>query len=74
MAVILHEEMERVEYPLRRIMNIERLEDGLLVTTTDFDLARNIGEELRLSFNGKLELELGRRAGKLTERRERKQV
>lgn len=46
---------EKPWYPLQRIMSIEKMEHGTLVTTTDLHLARNIGETLHLTYQGELE-------------------
>ncbi len=51
-----HEKHEHAEHPLKRIMAIERLDDAMLVTTTDIHLARGIGEAVRHAYQGELEL------------------
>jgi NMD protein affecting ribosome stability and mRNA decay len=54
-----HEQHQRAEHPLKRIMDIERIEnneDGLLITTTDIHLAKDIGEALRHAYQGELEI------------------
>jgi hypothetical protein len=54
-----HEQHQRTEHPLKRIMDIERIEnreDALLVTTTDVHLAKGIGEALRHAYQGELEI------------------
>lgn len=50
-----HEQHERAEHPLQRIMTVEENGDGTLVTTTDIHLARGIGEALRHAYHGELE-------------------
>jgi len=45
----------KAEHPLKRIMQIEDKDDGLLVTTTDIHLARGIGEALHHAYQGELE-------------------
>jgi len=50
-----HEAKEKAEHALERIMAIEDTRDGILVTTTDAHLARNIAEALHNSFKGELE-------------------
>ncbi|HVB49879.1 MAG TPA: BCAM0308 family protein [Burkholderiales bacterium] len=50
-----HEAKEKAEHALERIMAIENTTDGILVTTTDAHLARNIAEALHNSFKGELE-------------------
>jgi len=49
------EAKEKAEHPLQRIMAIEDVEDGVLITTTDPHLARNIGEAVRSAYKGRLE-------------------
>lgn len=49
------EEREKAEHPLKRIMAVEKHDDGVLVTTTDIHLARGIGEALHHAYQGKLE-------------------
>ena len=66
MGIVLdQEEREKVEYPLRRVMDIEKLESGFLVTTTDVNLACDIGEALRQTFNGELDMNYNRRMNQL---------
>lgn len=53
-----HEEKARAEHPLARIMDIKDEEgetDGLLVTTTDTHLVRDLGEALHHAYHGELE-------------------
>lgn len=51
-----HEEKAKSEHALVRIMDIEDDEDGgLLVTTTDIRLARDLGEALHRAYDGELE-------------------
>lgn len=50
-----HEERERTEHPLQRIMAVEQHDDGVLVTTTDIHLARSLGEALYHAYRGELE-------------------
>lgn len=49
------EEKEKAEHPLARIIAIEDEADGVLVTTTDIHLARDLGEALRHAHQGELE-------------------
>lgn len=49
------EQHERSEHPLARIMAIEDTPAGVLVTTTDIHLARNLGEALHDAHQGELE-------------------
>lgn len=49
-----HEEKEKAEHALARIMAVENTQDGVLVTTTDIHLARDLGEALHHAFQGEL--------------------
>ena len=49
------EEKEKAEHPLARIMTVEDENGGLLVTTTDMHLARDLGEALHHAHQGELE-------------------
>lgn len=49
------EASEKRDHPLQRIMNVEPVSGGLLVTTTDAHLARRIGEALRNAYRGRME-------------------
>lgn len=49
------EQRERVEHPMKRIMDIEETDDGLSVTVTDHRLARGIGEALHHAYAGDLD-------------------
>jgi len=50
-----HEAKEKAEHPLERIMAIEDVEGGVLITTTDTHLAHDIGEAVRAAYSGSLE-------------------
>ena len=50
-----HEQREREEHPLQRIMAIEAKPDETLITTTDIHLARGMGEALHHAYQGDLE-------------------
>lgn len=57
-----HEEKLRTEHPLARIMNITEEDngaddgtEGVLVTTTDIHLARDLGEALHHAYHGELD-------------------
>lgn len=50
-----HEQRERQEHPLQRIMAVEEKPGETLVTTTDIHLARDIGEALHHAYQGELE-------------------
>lgn len=52
-----HEQHERAEHPLKRIVNIERQGEAMLVTTTDTHLARGIGEAVRHAYQGDLKVD-----------------
>jgi NMD protein affecting ribosome stability and mRNA decay len=49
------EAKETAEHPLERIMDIEDVEGGVQITTTDTHLARDIGEALHSAYKGALE-------------------
>jgi NMD protein affecting ribosome stability and mRNA decay len=50
-----HEQREKAEHPLARIMDIVDSATGTMVTTTDIHLARNLGEALHHAYQGELE-------------------
>lgn len=50
-----HEAKAKAEHPLVRIMAIEADVDGVLVTTTDIHLARDLGDALHHAYQGELE-------------------
>lgn len=50
-----HEAREKAEHPLQRIMDIKDVDDGVLVTTTDIHLARDIGEAVHAAYKGDLQ-------------------
>lgn len=50
-----HEEKEKGEHPLARIIAVEDAADGVLVTTTDIHLARDLGQALYHAHQGELE-------------------
>jgi NMD protein affecting ribosome stability and mRNA decay len=52
-----YEEREKKEHPLKRVMNIEEQEQGLLVTFTDPHLARGIGEALHRAYEGEFDFQ-----------------
>jgi len=49
-----HEDHERKEHPLMRIMAVEEKNGTTLITTTDIHLARGIGELLHHAYQGAL--------------------
>ena len=49
------EAAQKAEHPMQRIMAIKPSEAGMLITTTDVHLARNIAERLHHAYKGKLE-------------------
>lgn len=49
------EEREKAEHPLARIMAIEETAEGVVVTTTDLHLARDLGEALHHAHKGELD-------------------
>ncbi|CAG0961863.1 hypothetical protein MTYP_00775 [Methylophilaceae bacterium] len=52
-----HEKHEKAEHPLKRIINIDRHEGAITITTTDIHLARGIGEAIHHAYQGHLELQ-----------------
>ncbi len=50
------EKKEKGRHPLRRIMQITENGGGVAVTTTDVHLARRLGEALRRSYHGTLDI------------------
>lgn len=48
------EEREKADHALERIMAIQDVPDGILITTTDTHLARDIGEALEGAYKGEL--------------------
>lgn len=48
-------EREKTEHPLKRIINIEDHDDGVLVTTTSIHMARRIGDAVHHAYQGGLE-------------------
>jgi hypothetical protein len=50
-----HETKEKAEHPLQRIMAIVDSADGIVVTTTDTHLARDIAQALHHAYKGELE-------------------
>ena len=51
------ENREKQEHPLKRIMNIQEIEDGLLVSFTDPHLTRSAGEAIHHAYEGKMDFE-----------------
>jgi NMD protein affecting ribosome stability and mRNA decay len=49
------EQHEKAEHPLERIMAVDDVDDGVLITTTDTHLARDIGEAVHAAYKGELE-------------------
>lgn len=50
-----HEAKAKAEHPLVRIMTVADDGDGVLVTTTDIHLARDLGDALHHAYQGELE-------------------
>lgn len=56
LSLLRHREQhEQAEHPLARIMATEDTAGGVLITTTDIHLARNLGEALHGAYQGELE-------------------
>lgn len=51
------EELEKTEHPMNRIMGVEEDEDGLRILTTDIHLPRRIGETIKRTWRGELDLQ-----------------
>jgi NMD protein affecting ribosome stability and mRNA decay len=49
------ETQEKAGHPMQRIMAIEKMNQGTVVTTTDIHLARGIGEALHHAYQGELD-------------------
>lgn len=49
------EQKEKAEHPLKRIMDIEELEEGTVVTFTDAHLARGIGDAIHHAYEGDID-------------------
>lgn len=52
-----HEQHERTEHALQRIIDIEKNDDSALITTTDIHLARGIGKAIQNACEGDLDLQ-----------------
>jgi hypothetical protein len=50
------EEIEKKEHPMNRIIGIEEGPGRIVISTTDIHLPRRIGETLKRTFRGKLDL------------------
>ena len=50
-----YEQREKTEHPLKRIMDVEEADGGLVFTFTDAHLARGIGEALHHAYEGELD-------------------
>jgi NMD protein affecting ribosome stability and mRNA decay len=59
-AVHHQEAMAKKEHPLCRIIDIQKQENGVVVTTTDPHLPRRIGEALWHAYHGELDLHYGK--------------
>ena len=49
------ETREKMEHPLKRIMDVEDEDGGILITTTDIHLAKSIGDAIYHAYEGELE-------------------
>jgi NMD protein affecting ribosome stability and mRNA decay len=50
-----HETKEKAEHPLQRIMDVVDDADGIMITTTDAHLARDLAQALQRAYKGELE-------------------
>lgn len=48
-------EREKLQHPLRRIMALEPQDDSILVTTTQMEMARSIGDAIHHAYQGELD-------------------
>jgi NMD protein affecting ribosome stability and mRNA decay len=48
------EAREKAEHPLKRIMDVQKQDEEVLITTTDMHLARSIGDALKHAYEGEL--------------------
>jgi hypothetical protein len=51
------EERERKEHPMKRIMDLEASDEGMVVRTTDLHLARDFGTALERAYGGELKID-----------------
>jgi NMD protein affecting ribosome stability and mRNA decay len=51
------EAQEKAEHPLKRIMELREVDDGIELTTTDLHLARGLGRALQNAYQGELTLD-----------------
>ena len=49
------EDREKAAHPMKRIMDIEEQEDGVLITFTDSHLTRGVGEAVNKAYQGDLD-------------------
>ncbi|MGZ5071682.1 MAG: BCAM0308 family protein [Usitatibacter sp.] len=54
--VASREQRARTDHPMQRIISVEDVEQGVIVTTTDGHLARSIGVAIHDAFKGDLDL------------------
>lgn len=57
------EESEKAEHPMKRLMDVEDREDGVVITFTDTHLPRGAGEAVRNAYEGELEINCTEEAG-----------
>lgn len=50
-----HETKEKAEHPLQRIMDVVDSAEGMMVTTTDAHLARDLAQAVQHAYKGELE-------------------
>lgn len=50
-----HEEREKEEHPMHRIMKVEEHADGMVISTTDLHLPRRIGDAVHHAYKGRLD-------------------
>lgn len=54
---------QQKEHPLKRLMNIEDSDDGVVITFTDIHLPRSIGTAIERAYDGELEIRFAEDSG-----------
>ena len=54
-----HEQAARAAHPMQRIIGVQEVEGGVLVTTTDAHLAHALGIAMQAAYKGDLDLDFG---------------
>ena len=56
-------ERQQSEHPLKRLMGIDDIEEGIVITFTDIHLPRSIGEAIERAYDGTLDIQFGEESG-----------